>query len=249
MSKRIHWSDFKTFVDDRKVPIHESSLGSDYLLEAFDGPVYRECKVSAGSADHTDYTTNYQAAANISMTDSNGIMLSRVKVTESGWAYQAHTVEFETGVLSSLYNKDHTEADLGLATLKCYNSSGTEMTTQLNATLGAVETVIDWEPDFDYEIIGGTFYQANVPATDVRMWVIAAPDIPAAYGGSVHFLEGGINLKMIGSSQSINTDGRTSKKLIYVEGTGSTKLRLVVRHGIGVTAPILIRFDIFRPIG
>lgn len=246
---RIIWSEFKGFVDDRNIPIHEIEADSSSIrLEAFDGPIGRECKLSIPSSDYTDYTTNYQATANTSLSDSNGIVLARTKVTESGWHYQAHFLEVTTGLLGGIVNEGPDGDDLGLTSIKFYNSSDVELTTQLSITLGCVKTVIDWEPDFDYEIIGGSFYQANVPATDVRMWVIAAPDIAAEYGGSVHFLHGGVNLKMIGSNQSINTDGRTSKKIKYVEGTGSTKLRTIIKHSIGVTAPIHLRLDIFRPV-
>ena len=75
---RVSWSQFKSFVDNRVVSIHEKELDdNNYLLEAFDGPVARSCKIKDGTADHTEYTTSYQASANPTYTDTNGVPLTR----------------------------------------------------------------------------------------------------------------------------------------------------------------------------
>lgn len=74
---RIDWNQFKTFITDRGLTIHENELNdSDLLLEAHDGPVVRECKVKNGTSEHTDYTSNYQSKANIPV---GAMQLSGVK--------------------------------------------------------------------------------------------------------------------------------------------------------------------------
>jgi hypothetical protein len=61
-------------VDNRSVPIHERPLDDgNLLLEAWDGPIVRNCKLRSDTADYTDYTTNYQSAANPSMTNQDGV--------------------------------------------------------------------------------------------------------------------------------------------------------------------------------
>lgn len=75
---RLSWSDFKSFVDDRVVPIHERPLDDgNLLLEAFDGPVIRNCKIRSGTADFTDYEDNYQASANPTISDKKGHTIVR----------------------------------------------------------------------------------------------------------------------------------------------------------------------------
>lgn len=77
---RISWSQFKSFVDTRKVSIHERELDdNNYLLQAFDGPIERSCKLRNDEADYTDYVNNYQANANPTYTDTNGVPLTRYR--------------------------------------------------------------------------------------------------------------------------------------------------------------------------
>lgn len=244
---KLPWADFKAFTSARSIPMHETAVGSYYLLEAFDGPVERECLLTE-SSDITDYTTNYQAAANVTYTDANGSPLTRTKITKTGWHYQCHTIEFETSKLSAIYNHDDSQTDLGYLSVKFYNSSGTELTagTQTELDNNCVKTVLEWEADYDVELIGGTLYQASQPSTDVRIWVTAVPDLPVASGGSVPFCEGGVNLKYMGTGAVYDIDGKTPKLMPYNATYHTNKMRITITHDTGVTHPAMLVFKLFR---
>ncbi len=244
---RVDWAQFKAFVDGRTVPIHEKELDdNNLLLEAHDGPIVRNCKLKDGTSDMTDYVTNYQSSANASMTDSNGIMLARTKITKTGWHFQLHGIEFSTSKLNSLFNEDSDGNDLGFTSIKFYNSANTELVagTQVELDNNCVKTVVDWEMDNDIEIIGGTLEQVTPPNSDVRVWIIAIPDLTIAQGGSIPFVQGGLNLKYI--STKVDIDGKTPKLLPYNSVSHTNKFRMIIKHGSGVQCPINLLFKLFR---
>jgi len=178
--------------------------------------------------------------------DSEGIPYAKTRMTKSGWHFQIHAIEFETSNLTSLYNKDKDEVDLGFATLKCYNSSDTELTVQGDCDTSCVYTVVTWEPDYDYEILGATIEQDAAPNTDVRMWVTAVPDLTPAQGGSIPFGQGGINLRRMGSSGEVSIDGRTPKIMTYNATYHTNKFEILVRHNAGVKHTIILLTNIFK---
>lgn len=181
-------------------------------------------------------------------TDTDGVPLSRTKITKTGWHFQAQTVEFVTSKLDSLYNHDMAGTDLGYATIKYYDDNDDEITspTQQNLDDDCVKTVIDWEPTHDIEIIGGTLYQSTVPTHDVRVWIIAVPDVSAMYGGSIPFAEGGLNLKHMGTGAIMDLDGKTPKLMKYDATYHTNKFRIVAKHTAGDQCPLMIVFKIFE---
>lgn len=244
----VTWTELKAFVDERCLTCQWVEFGTFYLVHAFDGPFALSCRIHKDSgADQTAFEASYKAAGNQKLipTDTDGIALSRTKMTQTGWHYQLYGIEFETAKLDSLVNLDVDGSALGHATIKFYNSSNVELTTQLAIDLGCVKTVIDWEPPWDYEIIGGQFRQLSVPGTDAIMHVIAVPDIPAGSGGSVPFVNN-VNLRYLSNSDNIKTDGRTSKKLVYNASLHTNKLRIIIEHSILMTHKMHLMFEIFR---
>ena len=244
---RLKWDQFKDFVTSRSVPIHEKPLDDDnYMLEAWDGPIARYCKLKSDEADYADYVTNFQPAANSSLTDSNGVLLHRTKITKTGWHYQTHGLEFYTGRLDSLYNADCENTDLLLTSIKFYDDEDTELVTGLQAELDdhCIKTVVDFEMDQDIDILGGVLEQSSAPTEDVRLWVVAVPDIPANMGGSIPFIQGGINLRHISSHLQI--DGKSPKLMKYDPVYHTNKFRIVVRHNAGTQWPIHMIFKLFR---
>jgi hypothetical protein len=134
---------------------------------------------------------------------------------------------------------------LNHATIKFYDDQGTELTTQVDIDANCVKTVLDWEPPWDYEIIGGQFRQQALPPGNIYLGVIAVPDVPAAGGGSIEFVNG-VNLKSVGLEDSVRSDGRTSKKLAYDATYHTNKLRFILRHDAGVQHTMDIMMEIFR---
>jgi hypothetical protein len=180
--------------------------------------------------------------------DVDGSPLYRMKITKTGWHYQVHSMEFTTSKLNSVYDKNSAETSFGFHTLKFYKADGSEITSGVQADLDAycVKTIIDWEPAFDVELIGGTLYQSAIPTTNIRMWVTALPDIPVAYGGSVPFVTGGLNLKLMELGRVLDIDGKTPKLLPYSATNHTNKMRIILTHDAGVQHDLLMMYKLFR---
>ena len=177
--------------------------------------------------------------------DTDGVAFNRIKITNSGWHYQLYGMEFETSKLNSEVNTDVNNNALGHLTLKFYDSNDTELTTQNNITANCVKTVADWEPTWDYEIIGGTFRQLALPASAIYFNCVGIPDIPSESGGSVPFANN-INLQFLGLEDNIKADGRTPKKLVYDAVNHTNKLRFILYHATGLQHKLQLQMELFR---
>lgn len=204
--------------------------------------------VNDGTNDLTNVSTGINWLLGIDSTpkDTDGSPLTRGKVTQTGWSYQLHSVEFKTSQLDSIYAKDASGTSWGHTTIKCYNDETTESSNQTDADSNCVKTVIDWEPTYDYEIIGGLFKQKAVPTNPIRLWVIAVPDISAGSGGSKLFVAG-VNLQFIGLEDGIRVDGRATKRLAYNATYHTNKMRMILRHNAGDKHDLNMIFEIFKP--
>lgn len=248
------WTEFKKYLDRGLSPqeIKDDDNADQTQIHLYDGHLHVMFRAYDGttnsdpSAEWTEYVNNYQSNANKTFTDSNGIPLQRAKITRTGWHYQAHSIEMTTSLLGGLSNTDITDTDLGYGTIKFYDSGSTELTTQASIDSSCVETVIDWEPAEDVEVLGGVIFQANAPTTDTKLWIMAAPDVPANLGGSVPFCDGGLNLKYMGSGQVFDMDGRTPKLMPYNATFHTNKFRLRLTHSAGARHSLLFVAKIFR---
>lgn len=230
-SEEAKWANSSTVLTD---------IGSGDLTVAKD---------DSGSTDITDVASAINHLKDdTEPRDMDGVKLARAKITRTGWHFQMQPIEITTSKLAGFYNKDMTESDLGFTTIKFYNSSDTELTagTQSELTANCVKTVIDWEPTQDIEVLGGTVYQSSAPATDVRAWVCAIPDLTVAQGGSIPFVDGGLNLKYMGIGNVVDIDGKTPKLLPYSATYHTSKFRLILRHSTGVQHTMMMIFKLFR---
>ncbi len=218
-----------------------------------DGSFYLTCIINkhVDKESVEDFETNYKPTANLNLwqNDTDGAQIVRLKAAKKGWSFWAVPVEITTSTLSgSLYCKDSSEVDIPGVSCKIYNSNNQEITTAgvLNANLNTcVKTVIDFEPTFDYEIIGGALRINSNPAQDMRLWIVGAPDIPAQYGGSKEFASG-INLKFLGPDSSFEVDGRVTKFLTYDPNTHQGKMRMILRHPAGAQVNMQLVIHLYR---
>lgn len=237
---KAEWAQFKSFVDTRYLSIQYTEDSKFYYLKAFDRDFVLECLLDKNPTDNTDlldFETNYKVKGNQSFSDIDGIPFTRLKASKKGWSFWAIPIEITTSTIGgSLYCKDVGGTDIPGITCKIYDGSNNEITTPgvLNANLGTcVKTVIDFEPAFDYEMIGGALRVNSNPSQDVRLWIIGAPDIPANLGGSKEFASG-VNLKFMAPDSSFEIDGRVTKYVTYNNTTHSGKLRIVIKHTAGL---------------
>jgi hypothetical protein len=213
-----------------------------------------KAQVNDGSADITGTANqlNYLLQKDTSPKDSDGSPLSRIKVTTSGWHYQLHGIEFETSKLNSMISKKVDNTDYGFAVMKFYkldNGSEVQITgDDLNQEFldaNCIKTVVEWEPTHDLEVIGGMLKQSAAPETDLRLWVVGVPDVPAAYGGSKPFCVN-VNLKYTAAEEGIRVDGRAPKFLQYSAQNHTNKLQLIFRHNTGIKHKLHMIFELFK---
>ncbi len=250
--EHLTWTDLKEFAMDRGQSLQYFDKNDAYNIYCIDGQLAGKTAIHkslpAHAIDKEDFETNYKANANIRLTalrDSDGAIIQKIKVTTSGWNFQLHGIEFTTCKLDSVVSTNDQGVPWNFTTHKVYKANGDECTTQLSADASGVKTVVDWEPNFDYEIVGGMIKLKALISTDVRLWVIGVPDIPAQYGGSKIFASN-LNLDFITLEEGVRVDGRAPKLLSYSPTLHTNKLRIVFTHGVGVKADIHMMFEIFK---
>lgn len=255
---QLKWPEFKQTVIDRSLSVQWRIVKQVYWLMAVDGPFSFECVIrieDPASADQSDFETNYKNAATTntkleSPKDSDGSPLQRVKVTTTGWAYQLHSIEGETSKLNSIVANKADNTAWNFTTTKHYKLVDEVETLMVNPTqeqlnADCIKTVVEWEPTFDYEIIGGSFNQLAVPAQDVRIWVVGVPDVPAESGGNKLFVSS-VNLRYAGLEEGVRVDGRAPKYLTYNSTYHTNKLQIILRHPAGFNHKFCFIFEIFK---
>ncbi len=196
-----------------------------------------------------EYVQYLNTSFNYNNKDIDGATIVRLKAAKKGWSFWAVPVEITTSTLSgTIYCKKADGTDIPWVNCKIYNASNEEITTAGLANinlLSCVKTVIDFEPTFDYEIIGGALRTHSNPGQDVRLWIVGAPDIPAIYGGSKEFASG-VNLKFLAPDSTFDIDGRVTKYLIYNPTTHQGKMRIILKHPAGLQLNMQIIIHIYR---
>lgn len=250
LSIELSWSEFKTAIA-AGLPYNYIDRSGNYIIYAVDGPITYSCLVPKNSdSDQAEFEATYKAAASstYSQFDTDGAAITRVKAAKKGWTYQALGFEFSTSTLStSLYCKDHTGSDISGISLKLYDGNDAEITTAgvANANLlMARKTVIDFEPTYDYELIGGTMRTATTITDNMRLWIVAVPDIAAPTGSKV--MANGIALKYLTPGNVMDMDGRVSKYLSYNATYHTNKLRLILTYSAGVTEDLAIVLEHYK---
>jgi hypothetical protein len=211
--------------------------------------------INNGSEDIVDIAKaiNFLKDSDSSPRDSDGSPLQRAKVTNTGWHLQLHGIEFETSKLSSERSKKPDNTDFGFLSMKFYKLvegvetiiSGADLNQEFLDS-NCVKTIVEWEPTHDIEVVGGFLKQIVIPSEDIRTWVVAAPDVPAVYGGSKPFCVN-INLRYLGLEDGLRVDGRASKSMTYSAIYHTTKLQLIFRHPAGFKHSLHMIFEIFKP--
>lgn len=181
--------------------------------------------------------------------DTDFAQIVRVKAAKRGWSFWAVPIEVTTSTIDgSLFIQDVAGSPIPWINCKIYDGNNAEITTPglLNANLNqCVKTVIDFEPTFDFEIIGGSLRINSNPSQDVRLWIVGAPDIPVNLGGSKEFASG-INLKFLGADSPLEIDGRVTKFLQYNPSTHQGKMRIVLKHPAGTQVNMQLTIQLYR---
>lgn len=267
----LSWTDFKAQVNLRGLLIQEFAMNAGYyFLLAYDTITLFSCtitKTTPKNADQTDYEDNFQDNANTPMDprDADGKRMYRHSETNANWGYAPRALDFTTSKWKSLYNRKHDGAgisdgtDYGDAWEHYYDSNGDELSyqqtgyeseteAQFQSRLDSncIKTMISFEKESDMDIFGAKLWFKNTPSTDAYLWVIAAPDIPESYGGSVAFMQGGMNLKFFSDKDCFECDGKTTKLVKYDPTYHSGKLDIIIKHAAGAKIDVQMLYQYYE---
>ena len=184
--------------------------------------------------------------------DDDGAVLARLKITKTGWFYQMSSFQMTTCKRAGYTDITRDGDDPGFLTIKFYNSSdveliqdGGETDQQFQTELdnNCVKTVLDWTPDFTYEILGGHLRIISAPPNPVRLWITALPGI-----ADKDFVVN-LDLRFISPNESIVVDGRSPKILKYndpIPGTNTLRYQFV-SDDVGYKQEMQVSMEYFTP--
>jgi len=192
------------------------------------------------TTDGDDFEDNYKASCNKSEAP-------QVRITTCQYPRKMHDryITFTTSDQDNYDNTDWQEQDYGDVTYIMKDVNGN---TTTNNSL-AKETWIDWEPTFDYEILGGTFFVPNTLSGDNddawEIHVIGAPDLSAQYGGSLHLIANP-RIKWL-KGQNFGIDSSMNPAMLNYDATYHTnKIRAIIKHPVGAQTEFQLNLKVFK---
>lgn len=248
----LPWISYKTFLSTRFLRSTYIALEVGYLVWTTENGKTVQCVVAEAS-DISEFEASYKPSIlntlQTSQLDTDGATIVRNKAAKAGWTFCSLPMEFETSRLSDcMYAKDSAGINRTFITLKAYDGNNNEVTTpgELDANLATIEkTVIDFEPPYDFEIIGGDLRTLTAIAVDMRLWIIAVPDIPANMGGSKE-MGGGINLRYLNPNNVWSVDGRVTKYATYNASLHTNKIRMILKYPPGANESLLMVVQLYK---
>jgi hypothetical protein len=263
----LHWTDFKALVVAKSLYMQYVNGGGIYTIFAVEGQTVFQCTLipaansdtydfpntypdytkQQNDADCADFEQNFKTAANAPAEPraKDGRPVVRDSCANRTTNFKLRAFSFYTSNKASrLHNVNPvTEADYGDVTITLYDAQDTVITDETSAV--AVKTVIDWEPHYNYEVIGGFMdTPAGLAGGTTDQWYISAigvPDYPPAYFGQIDYIAE-VNLEAV-TAQRVISDGRAVSYLPYRYNNmpGTNKLRFIVKHPPGAQQ----RFQVF----
>jgi len=225
------------------------TIAIDYIKTYVDDcTIYFKTDLSAGEWTTMDGLVAVHTGEPIphNSETADGRSVVRQTIVNTAVAFRPRSISFKTADPSTLHNCKPDGTDYDDVTCKCYDANGDEI-TQAPYT-GAVKTVIDFEPEYYYEMIGGG---VDIPTTitggTTNQWYgscIGVPDIPAESGGSIDLINE-VNLEA-DRDGILTLDGRGVLGLAYSETLHTNKIRFIFKHPAGVSERLQLLFEIFR---
>lgn len=249
MKINVDWNTLKSFVDTRNLLMQYVDIDNAYYIVAQDDffalyTVIPKVAIAADDTDQYEFEQDYQLGANqkISKNDIDYAQLVRLKICKEGWHLYCKCVQFETSKLASVVDKKYDNTDMAHTKIKFYDANGTELTTQNEIDSSCVMTQVDFEPPYNYEIKGGELWTYADITSDIFCWLVGVPDISEELGGSVVFCN---NWNPRYGKYKV-VDGFTPKLLYYSAQYHTNKLRIIMRHNVGIQVKFCMVFNMFR---
>lgn len=271
--KTYAWSAWKAIQASKSLITQYDEDPNVYLVYGYDGPEVHLCTIWKGivpdgvvnsgysqaqnDADKTDFETNYKTTANapVEPRAADGRMTVVTTTAKRTKSFKLRAVTIYTAKdISGVHSVNPlTDASYGDVTVHLYkpaegNNAGWTAATDVDATM----TVIDWDPLYAYEVIGGWVDIPNDLRTSfTNQWYLSCVGLPdyAQYGIAVDFVSE-VNLEAVGEARVVS-DGRATQYLsptLVRDGNGNVvanyytnRLRWIFKHPAGVQK----RFQIF----
>ena len=252
--RRYSWTTWKSVYAAKGGQLQYDDDNGIYLVWFYDGPEIHLCSMWKGDvpegvlpeysqaqndADKADFETNFKTSGNVCIEPraADGritICSTTAKRTKnfklrSVWFYSSRAGSARSG-------NPITDAEYGDVSLSLWKKVNNAWVTATDAD--ATKTVIDWDPTYAYEIIGGWIDLPTALRDGVTdEWFIACVGVPdyAAYGLAVDFVSD-VNLEAV-MSQTIVSDGRATQYLsptiVYGTNYHTNRIRCIIKHPAG----------------
>lgn len=115
--------------------------------------------------------------------------------------------------------------------------------TQPELDADCIRTVMDWEPLFHYDILGGQMEIMTLPAgfaKDAYLTCLGIPFLSGAQGGSIEMLG---RKRVAYETQVMTLDGKTPKTLFYDATYHTNEIRSIVDHKAGDRIELEVAID------
>lgn len=195
---------------------------------------------------------------NIPEKDTDNRPYSQNVVAPSGWGYVDLSFNFkldEVGITCKSLTFDGSRdlngtANVGTFTETFQKSDFTKIASPVASdfTNNIKWRRIDFEPAFDYVVVGGRFSIASAVSNHACLWCVGAPDIDKSLGGSHHFMVEK-SLSHVTPDQSFIADGRTAKRMNYNATYHYNKLSAFINHGLAESTFVEASYQIYVPPG
>lgn len=249
----VSWEEFKVALTTKAAPFQSEDDGNLITVWFYDGPEVFMCTlwktnipqvlldngfdVEANDDAVREFNTSYRSLANAPVVpkSKDGRVASRTLIANRMTTFKKRVMMLTTSSPSSVHNINPvTGVSYNDTLVRCYDVAGNLLNG--NYTF-CVKTVIDWEPAYNYEVVGGA---VDVPASLINSatseWFVSAvgvPDLPPEMFGSIDYISETCIEAL--ANNRIESDGRAISYMPYRYGgiPGTNKLRFIIKHPAG----------------
>jgi hypothetical protein len=243
--KQLHEKEFDideifTITDDKR---HSWAYNDDVIKALSDEyfEIHNSIEAISGLAEQLRWLQN-SIPVDVEVTDR---VEARTVNCKLGRKLHNRYITFTTSDQDNYDNTNWKDEDFGDLTYIMKDVNGDTTTVEADCK----ETWLDWEPSFDYEIFGGgIFVPAELDGSNDDAWevhVVAVPDIPTAYGGSIDFIANP-RIKWVKGTWLTVCSANNPAELLYDATYHTNKIRFVVKHPVGAQTEFQLNLGLYK---
>lgn len=167
----------------------------------------------------------------------------RPAVASAGKVFNLRSFTFYTANDGSLVNEKWDGTPWGDVAYRMYDANGVET----NNGVLAVRTELDYEAQYEQELIGGWLNQdPSIAGLTAGWWFasVGAPDIPPAFGGQIDFVSK-TSLEVLQQNR-LDMDGRSTMPTPYDPDTHAGLIRFIFWHPQGIQKRFQITLETYK---